>query len=232
MQIFEITQRRAVTEGVLSALGNKFIQSATGLSGQLDEPVTGANARMAAFKATSTAAGPLAKQMQLAWAQTVQELMSRSKDAAGAPSTKASDINPNDLKQQLDTMINNMVRAGKDYKQVGAGVEDPTAKDATVTAQDAISKGTEAILKATSDPRINANQTTQLWLSLVQNGILPLQQIAQFDKTKSAPGGGKQTKLTQDERGNWMVDGQPYNPKDPVHAAALASLQKAGGGQA
>lgn len=236
MQIFEITQRKTVNEGVLSAIGkavgNKAIQAATGLSGQLDEPASGPNARMAAFKATSTAAGPLAKQMQLAWAQTVQELMSRSKDAAGAPSTKASDIDPNDLKQQLDTMINNMVRAGKDYKQVGAGVEDPTAKDATLTAQDAISKGTEAILKATSDPRINANQTTQLWLSLVQNGIVPLQQIAQFDKTTNAPTSNKEMTMTRNAKGEWLVNGQPYNPKDPVHAAAYASLPKTGGATA
>ena len=68
MQIFEITQRKPVNEGVLSAIGkavgNKAIQAATGLSGQLDEPTSGPNARMAAFKATSAATGPLAKQMQ------------------------------------------------------------------------------------------------------------------------------------------------------------------------
>lgn len=238
MQIHEITQKRPVNEGVLSALANKAVTAATGVSQDIFEPQTGANARMGAFKANQQVVTALSKQMQLAWAQTVQEFMSRNKDATGAPVTKLTDLTPasfNTLEPQLITMINNAAKI-KDYKTIGQGTEDPTVKGAAQAAVEAIDKGVDAIMAASMDPKINAQGLQAIWQSLVRDGIAPAQQIAQFDpqgsgsETQSAAQKG-QAKLTQDAKGNWLVNGQPANPKDPVHAQALSSLNQQMGGK-
>lgn len=203
MQIFEITQRKKVNEGALSALaggvakslGNKFVQSQTGQ--QMTEPAkAGANARMGAFTANQQIVGPLAKQMQVAWGKAVQEFMSRSKDANGAPVTKLSDLSAasfGTLEPQLVAMVNNAIRT-RDYKadlQHAANSGDPTVKGAAQAAQEAIDKGIKAIMAASVNPQVNAQAANEMWQELVRDGVAPAQQIAQFDAGKA--GGQAQT---------------------------------------
>ena len=76
-------------------------------------------------------------------------------------------------------------------------------------------------------------QLADAWTEIVRDGIAPAKQISQFDPRSS---GGQtqqkgQIKLTQDTRGNWLVNGQPFNAKDPVHAQAMQSLQQQAGGK-
>ncbi len=239
MQIFEITQPKRVDEivGALGALAggiakagfDKAVQSQTG-SSAFEPADAGANARMGAFKANQQIVTALAKQLQLGWAKTVQEFMSRSKDSTGAPVTKLTDLTPasfNTLEPQLITMINNAAKV-KDYKTLAQGVNDPTAKEAAETAIEAIDKGITAIMAASTNPRINAQGLQAIWQSLARDGIAPAQQIAQFDSGNQAAA-GKQIKLTQNAQGQWLANGQPFNPKNPAHAQAMQSLQQQAG---
>ena len=246
MQIFEITQRKQVNEllgaatalagGIGKALASKAGQAATGIDPLAQEKSGGPNARMAAFKANEQVVVALAKQMQLAWAKTVQEFMSRSKDSTGAPVTKLTDLTPasfNTLEPQLITMINNAARV-KDYKSIGQDAEDPTVKGAAQASVEAIDKGIKAIMAATTNPKINAQGLQAIWQEMVRDGIAPAQQIAQFDAGKTAtktPAGQKsQVQFTQDARGAWLANGIPLQAalKDPVVKQAWDDMQRTG----
>jgi len=243
MQIFEITQPKRVNEivgalasGIAKAGFNKFVQSQTG-SPAFDPAGSGANARMGAFKANQALVGPLATQLQAAWAQAVQEFMSRTKDAAGNPTTNLSAMSPasfNAIKPQLVTLINNSIGPNADYAGLPNSVgDDPTVKGAADAAKEAIDKGIDAVMNATVKPGNNTPQLADAWTEIVRDGIAPAKQISQFDPRSS---GGQtqqkgQIKLTQDTRGNWLVNGQPFNAKDPVHAQAMQSLQQQAGGK-
>ncbi len=248
MQIHEITQRKQINEivgalgalagGIGKSLASTAGQAATGIDPMQQDSGSGGSNRMAAFKANQQVVTALSKQMQLAWAQTVQEFMSRSKDATGAPVTKLTDLSPasfNTLEPQLIDMINSAAKV-KDYKTIGQGNDDPTVKGAAEAAVEAIDKGIQAIMAASTNPKINAQGLQAIWQSLVRDGIAPAQQIAQFDPQTSGsaaqPAAQKnQVKLSQDARGNWLVNGQPANPRDPVHAQALSSLSQQMGGK-
>ena len=237
MQIFEITQKQ-INEGVLSSLANKAVSAATGVNQDIFEPQGGASNRMAAFKANQQVVGPLAKQMQLAWAKNVQEFMSRSKDATGAPVTKLSDLSPGSmstLEPQLVTMINNAIGQGINYQKIGANSNDPTVKGAAQAASEAIEKGIKAVMAGSMNPKINAQGMQGIWLSLVRDGIAPAKQIAQYDagSEKTAPGAPAkdEVQFKQDPMGRWTANGQPIQSaiKNPAIKQAWDNMQKAAG---
>jgi len=246
MQIFEITQRQQINEvggmvgalagGIAKAAANQFVKSQTGGS-LTQDPKADPNARMASFKANEQIIAPLAKQMQLAWAKTVQEFMSRSKDATGAPVTKLSDLSPasfNTLEPQLVTMVNNAIGRGANYQKIGAGSDDPTVKGAAQAAAEAIDKGIKAVMAGSVNPKINAQGMQGIWLSLVRDGIAPAKQIAQFDSGSSGAQAAtpkNEVQFKQDAAGKWTANGMPIQSaiKDPAIRQAWDNMQKASG---
>ena len=252
MQIFEITQRQPVNEilgaatalagGIGKALASKAGQAATGINPFQQDTNTGGNTRMAAFKANQQLVVTLAKQMQLAWAKTVQEFMSRSKDSTGAPITKLSDLTPasfNTLEPQLITMINNAIGKGADYKAIGKDSSDPTVKGASQAAVQAIDKGVDAIMAASMNPKINAQGLQAIWQELVRDGIAPAKQINDFDRSKTAQpqaarGAALQPlKIERTPQGQVMINGMQIDQalKDPAIKQTWDAMQKAGGVQ-
>lgn len=244
MQIFEITQPKKINEalgGALMAIGkgiakagfDKAVQSQTG-SSAFEPPTAGANARMGAFKANQALVGPLATQLQAAWAQAVQEFMSRTKDAAGNPATNLSALSPatfGTIKPQLITLINNSIGQNANYEDLPkrAG-SDPTVQGAAQAVKDAIDKGITDVMDATVKPGNNSRELAQAWMSIVRDGIAPAKQIAAFDPqsyAQSSSGAEQgQVTITKNQRGQWMANGQPANPNNPVHAQAIASLNQ------
>ena len=247
MQIHEITQRKQVTEilGALSAVAggiakagaNQFVQSQTGQSMTTDKVSGGPNARMGAYKVNAAAVAPLAKQLQLAWAQTVQEFLKRTKDTAGNPATNLAAVSPGSvatLEPQLTTMINNAIspRGAGNYKDLVSNAgQDPVAQQAAKEVVAAIDKGVAGVMSATMKPGDNSRQLTTSWLELSRDGIAPAQQIIAFD-SGNTPGAGKSTtsqkiSIIQTSPGVWEINGEPLQTalKNPVYAQAWKNLQ-------
>jgi hypothetical protein len=248
MQIYEITQRKQVNEilGALSAVAggiakagaNQFVQSQTGQSMTPDKVSGGPNARMGAYKANAAAVGPLAKQLQLAWAKNIQEFLSRTKDTAGNPATNLAAVSPGSiatLEPQLSTMVNNAIspRGGaSNYKDlVNNSGDDPVAKQAAKEVVAAIDKGIAAIMAATMKPGNNSRQLATAWAELARDGIAPAQQIITFDSGNKS-GSGKATStgkinIVQTRPGVWEINGEPLQTalKNPVYAQAWNNLQ-------
>ena len=241
MQIYEITQRKQVNEilGALSAVAggiakagaNQFVQSQTGQSMTPDKVSGGPNARMGAYKANAAAVGPLAKQLQLAWAKNIQEFLSRTKDTAGNPATNLAAVSPGSiatLEPQLSTMVNNAIspKSKGNYKElVNNTSDDPVAQQAAKEVVAAIDKGIAAIMDATMKPGNNSRQLATAWAELARDGIAPAQQIMTFDSGNKTSTG--KINIVQTSPGVWEINGEPLQTalKNPVYAQAWNNLQ-------
>ena len=190
MQIHELTRRKLVREAsVVGSIASNIATQAInkvlpGVNAAAGTVTSGGNAASTAGKFSQEMAKPLALQLQSAWTQMVQ---SKLKDSGV---TSLSQItNPTEaaqLKPRLAQLINKMV-GGSGYSQVnymqlpGLVQKDPATQETAFTAVETITQMIDEIYKETLTPS-GAAALTNSFLTLTQTGVLPAQQLLQFNR--------------------------------------------------
>jgi len=217
MQIHEIT-RKPIKEDIVSGLTNMLYKSA-GVANPLDQnlepgtPVAGNLRQAAAGEMNKSLLAPLAKEMQKRWAQNVQQLLLKSVDPRTKnPVTSAAQIDQAALEKELYQFINTL--AGFD---IGELKDDGSGQANFLNTQ--LKPQITAAIADTQKP----NPGTNVWLPLATSI-----QRAKSIRTYSAGSGNNkqqgQTLSVYKQAGKTMVDGQPYNPTNPAHVAAVQAV--------
>lgn len=219
MQIHEVT-RKTVAEGI----GDKIIGGLTnmawkaaGTANPLDQagaqgaPVASNMRQASAGEMNKTLLAPLAKQMQQRWAQTVQQLLAKSVDAAGNPATSASQIKTAALEKELYLFINGLVGRGFDIGDLSSR-QDPSGQSKQLYSD--IKPQITAAINFTQKP--NTTQQQRIWLDLATS-IQRAKSILNF----SGQGNVKPATPGKDNAGKTTFNGTPYNKTDPSHRALV-----------
>ena len=217
MQIYEIT-RKPIQEDVVSGLTNMLYKSA-GIANPLDQnlqpgtPVAGNLRQGAAGEMNKTLLAPLAKEMQKRWAQNVQQLLLKSVDPRTKnPVTSASQIDRAVLEKELYQFLNTL--AGFDIGEL----KDDGSGQANLLNTELKPQITAAIVN-TQKPNPGAN----VWLPLATS-IQRAKSIRTYSTGSGSKKGPGETPTVYKQAGKTMVDGQPYNPTNPAHIAAVQAI--------
>jgi hypothetical protein len=201
MQIHEITQKLnevspggVIAKSFLSGLagGATSALSKVGITGPdasaYAEPTTGgANDPAGAQKATASLVASMVPAVTKAWGQTVAKYMAQSKDpVTDAPVTsvdRLDNASKQMLRKELYAMINNSIapQSGNyNYETLGNSLTDLDAQEQADIIKTAISKNAEAIWNSTIT-NAKGNAVTNLWTSLVKDGIAPASSFLRFN---------------------------------------------------
>ena len=230
MQIHEIT-RKQVAEG----LGDKIIGGLTnmawkaaGTTNPHDQnvtpgtPVAGNLRQGAAGEMNRSLLMPLAKEMRNRWAQNVQQLLLKSVDkSTGAPVTNASQIDRAALEKEMYLFLNALT--GFDIGKI-ADFEDGSGQAKQLDSE--LKPQVTAAIANTQKP----NPGADVWLPLATS-IQRAKSIRTYSQGKNGQGKpgtgtgpGKTTLPVTTQNGKVMIDGQPYNPTNPQHVAAVNAI--------
>jgi hypothetical protein len=223
MQIHEIT-RKPIQEDVVSGLTNMLYKSA-GVANPLDQnltpgtPVAGNLRQAAAGEMNRSLLMPLAKEMRNRWAQNVQQLLLKSVDkSTGAPVTNASQIDRAALEKEMYLFLNAL--AGFDIGKI-ADFEDGSGQAKQLDSE--LKPQVTAAIANTQKP----NPGADVWLPLATSiqRAKSIRTYSQGQKGQSkTQNSGKETLPVYKQAGKTMVDGQPYNPTNPAHIAAVQAV--------
>lgn len=235
MQIHEITARKlnevglagALAKGITGAVANKFVSSTLGIDAS-DTPSTDPYARASgAMEINKQLAVQMGQQLNKMWGQVVQNFMAQHPDSAGNALTSIKSARPADaakLSQELDKIVVDMSRVGKTLDQWAAGINTGDPKDA---AEAKVMVGQlksikDAIWKETLDPSDTSGQARAQAFANLGTAIAQIQNINSFvEKPKTGAASGI-ARVEVDPRTNtFMVDRQPYDPKNPIHVTAV-----------
>jgi hypothetical protein len=232
MQIHEITARKlneiSLAGGFAGALANKFVSSTLGVDAR-DTPSDDPLARSkGAMEINKQLAGKMGQELNKMWGQVVQNFMATHKDTSGYPLNNIKSAAPADaakLSQELDKIVVDMSRVGKALDQWAAGINTGDPKDA---AEARVMVGQlkdikDAIWKETLDPSDTSGQARAQAFAKLGTAIAQIQNINSFVEQSKKSGAAPGTpRVTTDPRTNaFMVDRQPYDPKNPVHVTAV-----------
>ena len=215
MQIHEIT-KKAVNEDLVSGLTN-MAWKAAGVANPLDQngpqgaPVASNMRQAAAGEINRSLLAPMAKQMQQRWAQTVQQLLTKSVDTAGNPATSAAQIKTDALEKELYLFINGLVGRGFDIGDLSSR-PDPSGQSKQLYSE--LQPQITAAINTTQKP--NPSQQQQIWMDLATS-IQRAKSILNF----SSGGSVKPATAGKDNAGRTTFNGTPYNKTDPSHRALV-----------
>lgn len=225
MQIYEITSKHSVTEGVMgraftSAITNKLLPGAN--------PNTPGGASTApgqrgnkAFDINSPQVALLATKAEASWTQTLKTMIGNSKN----PGLNTASLDPIDVEQALDDNVSGLL--GFNIKDANAW-QTPEGKQATA----ALAAAKELVIKASTDPAQTPEQMEQSWLRMAQ-AIMEAQIIEEFMSRGAGAGpAAVQPAVTLGAKGEVMIGRQPARTSDPAQLAQMqalkAALEKAG----
>jgi len=222
MQIHEITQKK-VAEGIIAdkMIGGltNLAWKAAGTTNPLDQnttdatPVAGNLRQAAAGEVNKSLLAPLATEMYNRWAQTVQQLLVKSVDKkTGAPVTSAAQIDRAALEKELYQFVNQL--AGFDIGQLK---DDGSGQANNLNAE--LKPQITAAIADTQNPKNGVN----VWLPLATS-IQRAKSIRTYSQDSSNTKGPGETLTVYKQAGKTMVDGQPYNPTNPAHIAAVQAI--------
>lgn len=218
MQIHEIT-KKTVNEDLVSGLTN-MAWKAAGVANPLDQtgpqgtPVASNMRQAAAGEMNRSLLAPMAKQMQQRWAQTVQQLLTKSVDAVGNPATSAAQIKTDALEKELYLFINGLVGRGFDIGDLSTR-QDPSGQSKELFND--IKPQITAAISTTQKP--DSTQQQQIWLDLATS-IQRAKSILNF----SGQGNVKPATPGKDNAGKTTFNGAPYNKTDPSHRALIQMM--------
>jgi hypothetical protein len=223
MQIYEITSKNSVTEGVMgraftSAITNKLLPGAN--------PNTPGGASTApgqrgnkAFDINSPQVALLATKAEASWTQTLKTMIGNSEN----PGLNTASLKLIDVEQALDDNVSGLL--GFNIKDANAW-QTPEGKQATA----ALASAKELVIKASTDPAQTPEQMEQSWLRMAQ-AIMEAQIIEEF-MSKGAGPAAVQPAVTLGAKGEVMIGRQPARTSDPAQLAQMqalkAALEKAG----
>lgn len=217
MQIHEIT-RKPIQEDIVSGLTNMLYKSA-GVANPLDQnlepgtPVAGNMRQGAAGEMNRSLLAPLAKEMQKRWAQNVQQLLLKSVDPRTKnPVTSAAQIDQAALEKELYQFLNTL--AGFD---IGELKDNGSGQANFLNTQ--LKPQITAAIADTQKP----NPGTNVWLPLATS-IQRAKSIRTYSQGAGNEKGQGKTPTVYKQGGKTMVDGQPYNPTNPAHIAAVQAV--------
>lgn len=245
MKIHEVTRKQQVNEilglagaligGVAKQAAKQFTQKFNPIGYDAAQQSASGTDRIGGMKITQSIADELTKQMQKAWAQTVQSFLLNAKDAAGNPATSLADVtgtSKEGLRNELVQMINKMISPNSTsftYTSLPRMVgDDPAAKQAAQEMITAINTNMDKIFDATVTGG-GANVVQQAFKDLVGNGIAPAQNAIAYDRSANV---SSQPRFAQDTSGRTLisVEGGPWelfvpasNPKHKEIADKMAA---------
>jgi hypothetical protein len=243
MKIHEVTRKQQVNEivglaanllgGIAKQAGKQFTQKFNPIGYDAAQQAGGGTDRTGGMAVTKPVVDALTKQMQTAWAQTVQTYLTSSKDAAGNPATSIADLTATSkegLKAELFNMVNKMIRpqGSFNYQTLSRYVgTDPVAKAAALEMINAINNNGDKIFNATVAGG-GAKAVADAFEALVRDGIAPAQNAMSYDQGTA----GNKVRVYVDPSGKWIIDlghGPEWLDKNkPEHKEALEKMNMGG----
>jgi len=225
MQIYEITSKHSVTEGVMgraftSAITNKLLPGANPNTPGGPSTAPGQRGNKA-FDINSPQVALLATKAEASWTQTLKTMIGNSKN----PGLNTASLDPIDVEQALDDNVSGLL--GFNIKDANAW-QTPEGKQATA----ALASAKELVIKASTDPAQTPEQMEQSWLRMAQ-AIMEAQIIEEFMSRGAGAGpAAAQPPVTLGPKGEVMIGRQPARISDPEQLAQMqalkAALEKAG----
>ena len=226
MQIYEITSKKPVNEGVMgraftSALTNKLLPGANPGSQFTGTSTAPGQRGNKAFDINSPQVALLANTSEAAWTQTLKTMIGNSKN----PGLNTSSLDPVDVEQALDDNVSELLGFNIKTANTWQTPEGQQAKEALASAK-------ELVIKASTDPAQTPQQMKAAWLRMAQ-AIMEAQIVEEFMSSGAGAGPtAAQQPVTVGAKGEIMIGRQPARASNPEQLAQMkalkAALEKAG----
>lgn len=240
MQIYEITSRKKLDEGIGTALAgglakavaNKFVSSTLGIDprgGGPDDPLSRSAAAMEINKGL---AAQLGQKLHAVWENVLKNFIAapgrKGRDGMDLNDIRnATDADLNQLKTELNKLVVDTLKLDKPLDAWAASIKTDDPADANLAQKytNQIKATIENIWKFTRDGGLPQEKTAafaQLGLDIAQ-----LQNVNQMLGPQKQPGTNPDAEaIKYDERtGQWTFKGQPYDATKPDHKAAMTDYQ-------